>query len=96
MTTVTRGLSDLSIDQVQQIAEASETWQREQQARLDAAGVGEQMGDGRALIGARLTRGEPRGAGGQRGREPIAHTEAPPRSQPAVIRRSDVLPVAED
>jgi Protein of unknown function (DUF3775) len=51
----TRPLETLTADQVRQIAEASETWQQEQQARLDAAGVGEHMADGRAVIGERLT-----------------------------------------
>jgi hypothetical protein len=45
----------LTADQVRQIAAASEAWQQEQQARLDAAGVGEHMDDGRAVIGPGLT-----------------------------------------
>jgi uncharacterized protein DUF3775 len=39
---------------VEQIAAASERWQQAQQARLDAAGMG-QMDNGRAFIGPQLT-----------------------------------------
>jgi hypothetical protein len=46
----TTKLSTLTIEQVEQIAAASEGWQGEQAARLDSAGIGEQMGDGRAFI----------------------------------------------
>jgi hypothetical protein len=46
----TTKLSTLAIEQVEQIAAASEGWQGEQAARLDSAGIGEQMGDGRAFI----------------------------------------------
>src|ERR1700676_2065189 len=46
----TRALETLTAEQVREIAAASEAWQQEQQARLDSAGIGEQMGDGRAVI----------------------------------------------
>jgi hypothetical protein len=49
-------LSALTTDQVLEIASASETWQREQQARLDAAAIGESMNDGRAVFGPEQTR----------------------------------------
>jgi Protein of unknown function (DUF3775) len=50
-----RALETLTADQVHEIATASEAWQQEQQARLDVAGVGGHMDDGRAVIGEHLT-----------------------------------------
>jgi hypothetical protein len=46
----THPLSALTRDQVEEIASASEKWQAEEAARIDAAALGETI-DGRPIVG---------------------------------------------